>query len=66
MSFYSSPEVYPPEADGMPLSETDFYDLGEEVGDDPNELSPFELQYLNEYSSRDIEESLFYEKGVPV
>ena len=34
--------------------------------DNPDELSPFELQYLSEYSARDIEESLFYEQGEPV
>ena len=66
MTIYSPFIVYPPE-----LDEIDSF-MGEDNGnedlfeDNPNELSPFELQYISEYSSRDIEEALFYEQGEPV
>lgn len=65
MAIYNPRIVYPPEADGIPMSEEDLHELGEEIGDNPNELSPFELQYLAEYSARDNEEALFYEQGEP-
>ncbi len=65
MAMYNPRIVYPPEFDEIQMSTEDFHELEEEIGDNPKELSPFELQYLAEYSARDIEETLFYEQGEP-
>ena len=56
---------YPPITDEIDFSTNVDYEIDELFGYDPNELTPFELQYLKEYSTRDIEESLFYEQGEP-
>lgn len=66
MGIYDPRTVYPPEADEMALSTTVDDGIEEDFGNNPKEFSPFELQYLNEYSTRDIEETLFYEQGAPI
>lgn len=65
MGMYNPRIVYPPEFDEIDWRADEDCGIEESFGDDPNELSPFELQYLAEYSARDIEESLFYEQGAP-
>ena len=65
MGMYNPRIVYPPEADEINWNNDEDYGIDESFGNNPNELSPFELQYLDEYSTRDIEESLFYQQGEP-
>ena len=63
MAISESEIVYPPEIVELnPNFDVDCR-AGELFENNPNELSPFELQYIKEYSIRDIEESLFYEQG---
>lgn len=52
-------KMYSPDFDEMDLP-------GDFIGYNPNELSPFEIQYLEEYSARDAEEELFYQRGEPI
>ena len=66
MGIYDPRIVYPPEADEITWNPDEDCGIEEKFGNDPMELSPDELQYLNEYSTRDIEESLFYKQGEPV
>ena len=66
MGMYNPRSVYPPEADEIDLRTAEDSGIEELIEDNRTELSPFELQYLNDYSTRDIEESLFYEQGEPV
>ncbi len=54
-------KMYAPDFD-----EWDLHALGDFIGYNPNELSPFEIQYLEEYSARDVEEELFYQQGEPI
>ena len=46
--------MYAPDFD-----EWDLHAPGEFIGYNPNELSPYEIQYIEEYSARDVEEELF-------
>ena len=66
MGMYNPRIVYPPEFDEKDCSANEYSEIEESFEDNPKELSPFELQYLSEYSSRDTEETLFYEQGEPV
>ena len=66
MGMYNPRCVYPPEADEIDANNDGDFDIEELFGNNPDELSPFELQYIDEYSTRDIEESLFYERGEPI
>lgn len=65
MGMYDPRTVYPPEFDEIDWGTDEDCGIEERFGNNPNELSPFELQYLDEYSTRDIEESLFYQQGEP-